>query len=212
MPCASASRRRSAQRDHISAASVHTLASSSVTCGSTARPCPVDARECVQAEARWLDRAAKALSAEEFDQILSSAAEEEAPEDLDWLFRGLDVGVAGLSLVLAAARYATCFSCRTHPSRAGDHVPQVIMAAEPERVRVLAARAEGVGCGVESMDGGLVCVFAASVRHLHGLAQAMLAARAELEKLPSPAWLPQVEEYLADEDSDEFEWTDDEIG
>jgi hypothetical protein len=77
-----------------------------------------DAGECVEAEARWLDRAAKAPTAEEFDQILASAAQEEAPDDFDWLFHGLDVGVAGLTLVLSAACYATCFSCRTHPSRA----------------------------------------------------------------------------------------------
>jgi hypothetical protein len=133
-----------------------------------------DARECVEAEARWLDRAAKAPTAEEFDQILAGAAQEEAPDDLDWLFRGLDVGVAGLSLVLSAARYATCFSCRTHPSIVGDHMPQVIMAAEPQRVRVLAGHAERAGCGVDSMEGGLVCVYAASVRHLHALAQAVL--------------------------------------
>jgi len=171
-----------------------------------------DARECVEAEARWLDRAAKAPTAEEFDQILAGAAQEEAPDDFDWLFRGLDVGVAGLSLVLSAACYATCFSCRTHPSRAGDHMPQVIMAAEPQRVRVLARHAERAGCGVENMEGGLVCVYSASVRHLHALAQAMLDARAKLEELPPPAWLPRVQEYLSADDTDEFEWTDDEIG
>jgi hypothetical protein len=166
----------------------------------------------VEAEARWLDRAAKAPTAEEFDQILAGAAEEEAPDDLNWLFRGLDVGVAGLSLVLSAARYATCFSCRTHPSIAGDHMPQVIMAAEPQRVRVLVGLAERAGCGVESMEGGLVCVYAASVRHLHALAQALLAARAELEQLPPPAWLPRVQEYFTCDNSDDFEWADDEIG
>lgn len=171
-----------------------------------------DARECVDAETRWLDRAAKSPSAEEFDQILAGAAEEEAPDDFDWLFRGLDVGVAGLSLVLSAARYATCFSCRAHPSRAADRTPQVIMAAEPQRVRVLAGYAERAGCGVESMEGGLVCVYAASISHLHALSQALLAARPELEELPPPVWLPRVQEYLAGDDSDEFEWTDDEIG
>jgi hypothetical protein len=68
-----------------------------------------DARECVEAEARWLARAAKAPNADEFDRILSGAAEEEQPEDFDWLFRGLDVGTAGLTLVLSAAHCATCY-------------------------------------------------------------------------------------------------------
>jgi hypothetical protein len=171
-----------------------------------------DARECVEAEARWLDRAAKAATAEEFDRILAGAAEEEAPDDFDWLFRGLDVGVAGLTLALSAACYATCLSCRTHPSKAGDHMPQVIMAADPQRVRVLAEYAAHTHCGVESMEGGLVCVYAASVEHLHALAQAMLGARAELEELPQPAWRLRVQEYLSGEDPDEFEWADDEIG
>ena len=75
------------------------------------------ARECVEAEARWVSRAARAPTAEEFDRILSGAAEEESPDDFDWLFRGLNVGVAGLTLVLSAASYATCFSCRTHRSK-----------------------------------------------------------------------------------------------
>lgn len=151
-----------------------------------------DARECVEAEARWLDRAAKAPTAGEFDRILADAAEEEAPDNYDWLFPGLDLGAAGLTLVLSAACYATCFSCRTHPSRAGDRMPQVIMAADPQRVRVLVGYAAHARCGVESMEGGLVCVYAASVEHLHALAQAMLGARAELDGLPQPAWRPRV--------------------
>jgi len=91
-------------------------------------------------------------------------------------------------------------------------MPQVIMAAEPQRVRVLAGYAARADCGVESAGDGLVCVYAASVENLHALAQTMLAARAELEELPQPSWRPRVQEYLGCEDSDEFEWTDDETG
>ncbi len=50
-----------------------------------------DARQCVEAEARWLDRAAQASTAEEFDRILASAPGEESPDDFDWLFRYLDI-------------------------------------------------------------------------------------------------------------------------
>jgi hypothetical protein len=117
------------------------------------------ARECVEAEARWVSRAARAPTAEEFDRILSGAAEEESPDDFDWLFRGLNVGVAGLTLVLSAASYATCFSCRTHPVKVGDHMPQVLIAAEPQRVRVPAGYAARAGCGVVGVDDwGLVSV------------------------------------------------------
>jgi leader peptidase (prepilin peptidase)/N-methyltransferase len=168
-----------------------------------------DARECVEAEARWLVRAAKALTVGEFDQILSSAAAEEQPEDFDWLFRGLDVGVAGLTLVLSAARYATCYSCRTHPGH-GAGIPQVMMAADPQRGRVLAEYAVRAGCGVESAE-GLISVYAASVGRLHALAQTMLAARGELEELPQPSWYLRVREYLDCEDPNDFEWAHDEI-
>lgn len=168
-----------------------------------------DARECVKAEARWLARAAKAPTADEFDQILASAAEEEQPEEFDWLFRGLDVGVAGLTLVLSAARYATCYSCRTHPGH-GAGIPRVMMAVDLQRGRVLAEYAVGAGCGVESA-GGLISVYAPSVGHLHTLAQTMLAARGKLEELPQPSWYPRVREYLDCEDPDDFEWADDEI-
>ncbi len=87
----------------------------------------------------------------------------------------------------------------------------MIMAAEPQRVRVLAGYAARANCGVENAEDGLVCVYAASVGHLHALAQTMLAARAELEELPPPPWRPRVQEYLSGDDSDEFGWTDDEI-
>jgi hypothetical protein len=171
-----------------------------------------DARQCVEAEARWLARAARASTASEFDQILASAAEEESPDDFDWLFRYLDVGVAGLTLVLSAAHHTTCYSCRPHAAIKGERVPQVIMAAEPQRVHVLAEHAARAGCGVESMEDGLVCVYAASVDHIHALADMMLAARGELVELPQPSWRPRVQEYLDCEDPDEFQWSDDETG
>lgn len=170
------------------------------------------ARQCMEAEARWLARAARASTAEEFDRILASAAEEEAPDDFDWVFHYLDVGAAGLTLVLSAASYATCYSCRVHPEVAGDYPPQVIMAAELQRVRILARYAARADCGVESTEDGLVCVYATSVEHIHSLAEMMLAAQAELAELPPPSWRPRVQEFLDCEDPEEFEWTDDEMG
>lgn len=171
-----------------------------------------DARQCVEAESLWLDQAARAPTAEEFDQILASAPGEEAPDDFDWLFRYLDVGVAGLALVLSAAHYATCYSCRAHPYIAGNQIPQVIMAAEPQRVRILTAHAVRARCGVESTGDGLVCVYAASVENLHSLAETMLAAQKELAGLPPPPWRQRVQEFLDCEDPEEFAWTDDEMG
>lgn len=168
-----------------------------------------EARECVETEARWLARAAEASTADEFDRILSGAAEEEQPDDFDWIFRYLDVGVAGLTLVLSAAHYATCYSCRAHPSR-GAGMPQVTMAADPQRARVLADHAVRAGCGAESTE-GLVCVYAASVEHLHAMAEMILVSQAEMERIPEPSWRPRVQEYLDYEGPDDFEWSDDEI-
>jgi hypothetical protein len=162
------------------------------------------ARECVEAEALWLDRAAQAATTNEFDSILGNAPGVESPDDFDWLFRYLDVGVAGLMLVLSATRYATCYSCRGHLRIAYERTPQVIMATDPERARILAGHAARAGCGVESISEGLLCTYAASVDCLHSLAQRMLAAQAELAVLPPPSWFPRVEQYLASDDPEQF--------
>jgi hypothetical protein len=53
-----------------------------------------EAREYLAAEALWLERAAQATDADGFDETLSVASDKEAGDDVDWLFRGLDVGVA----------------------------------------------------------------------------------------------------------------------
>jgi hypothetical protein len=164
------------------------------------------ARECVEVEALWLDRAAQASTAEEFDSILESAPEVESPDDFDWLFRYLDVRVAGLTLVLSAARSATCYSCRGHAGMAYEHTPQVIMATDPEDARLLAGHTTRAGCGVESVTEGLLCTYAASVDCLHSLVQRMLAAQAEFAVLPQPSRFPRVEQYLASDNPEQFEW------
>ncbi len=148
-----------------------------------------EAVECLDAEAKWLDRAVACQDAEEFDELLYSAVEEEAGDDFDYLFRGMDVGVAGLAFVLSAAGYATCYSCRGHASIMSERVPQVRLATEPDRLERLVGYAERVGCGLGTDGDGLVTVYAPTVLSLHKLARLMADDRAMFEVMEDPAWL-----------------------
>jgi hypothetical protein len=120
-------------------------------------------RGCLAAEAIWLERAAQAASADGFDETLSVASDKEAGDDVDWLFRGLDVGVAGLVRALSAAGYATCYSCRGHAELASERVPHAFLGTETARLRLLVGYAGTVGCGVETDGDGLVTIYACSV-------------------------------------------------
>lgn len=164
-----------------------------------------EAVECLGAEAKWLDRAAASRDAEEFDELLYSAAEQEAGDGPDDLFRGMDVGVAGLVFVLSAAGYATCYSCRGHAGIMTDRVPQVRMATEPDRLELLVGYAERAECGLETDGDGLVNAYAPTVLSLHKLARLMADDRAVFEAMEAPSWLARA---LASRDED-FEWDDD---
>jgi hypothetical protein len=77
-------------------------------------------------------------------------------------------------------------------------MPEAIMAADPQRARLLADHAVRAGCGAESAEG--VCVYAASVEHLHAMAEIIFASQAEMDRLAPPSWRPRVQEYLDCED------------
>lgn len=168
-----------------------------------------EARECVKAETRWLQRASAAQDAGTFDKILAAVPDEEARDDVDWLFRGNDVGVAGLVFVLSAAGYATCYSCRGHVGLEGTRVPQVRLGTEPERLRLLVGHVRQAGCGLAVDGDGLVTIYARSVTEPHALARHMLDDRLVFEALAPPPWRARAMEAL--EMGDEFEWNDSEI-
>lgn len=167
-----------------------------------------EAQESAEAESRWLERAARAADAAGFDAVLVEAPEAEAGDDFDWLFRGNDVGAAGLVLALCAAGFATCYSCRGHADLTGAPVPQVRLGTEPERLQVLARLADQSNCGLETHD-GLATVYARSVSDLHQLAQLLLDKRAVFDELPSPPWRVRAMEAL--DRGEDFEWDDDEL-
>ncbi|GLY54985.1 hypothetical protein [Lentzea sp. NBRC 102530] len=164
-----------------------------------------EAVECLDAEAKWLDRAAASRDAEEFDELLYSAAEQEAGGGPDDLFRGIDVGVAGLVFVLSAAGYATCYSCRGHAGIMTGRVPQVRLATEPDRLELLVGYAERAECGLETDGDGLVNAYASTVLGLHKLATLISDDRAVFEAMENPSWLAPA---LASRDEN-FEWDDD---
>ncbi|MBC6451304.1 hypothetical protein [Actinokineospora xionganensis] len=169
-----------------------------------------EAVECLDAEAKWLERAATTQDAKEFDELLYSASEQEAGDDFDYLFRGMDVGVAGLVFVLSAAGYATCYSCRGHAGIMTERAPQVRLATEPDRLQLLVGYAEHAECGLETDDEGLVTAYAPTVMGLHKLARLMADDRAVFETMENPSWLAQAlelqdrqEDVEPDDDGDE---------
>jgi hypothetical protein len=168
-----------------------------------------EAMEALTAEARWLERASGADDQAGFDAVLDKAVEEESGDQGDWLFHGIDLGVAGLVLILSASGYATCYSCRGHAHYLSDQIPQVRLATESERLALLAECASGVGCGIEVGDDGLVSVYAPSVSELHALAHLLVSRRADFDALPPPPWLSWVR--AAFEQGDDFEWDDSEL-
>jgi hypothetical protein len=164
-----------------------------------------EAIECLDAETKWLDRAAASRDAAEFDELLYSAAEQEAGDGPDDLFRGMDVGVAGLVFVLSAAGYATCYSCRGHAGIMSDRVPQVRLATEPDRLELLVGYAERAECGLATDGDGLVTAYAPTVLSLHKLAKLMADDRPVFEAVGDPSWLAPT---LASR-AEDFEWDDD---
>lgn len=165
-----------------------------------------EAEDCVAAESRWLQLAAHAADPEQFDEILYSAPDEEAPGDFDWLFRWNDVGVAGLVLALSAASFATCYSCRGHAATGGRPIPQVRFGTEPERLNQLIPYIGDAGCGALVDNDGLVTVYAQSVAEMNRLARMIVAAREVFDVLDAPPWQAVALEALAA--GDDFDWGD----
>ena len=97
---------------------------------------------------------------------------------------GLEVGVAGLSLALSAVGCLTAASCRSHPTEhSWSDYPVVLFAAPPWRVEILAQMLAPERCGLGA-GRDMLSIYAASVRHMHNLAERILAERARLRRRP----------------------------
>ncbi|GAA4993644.1 hypothetical protein [Streptomyces siamensis] len=164
-----------------------------------------EAAECLKEEATFLERADKSEAPDGVEAILHELQDADDvgyAELMAYTFCWNDVGVAGLSLALSAARIATFYSCSSGlgVSHHADY-PTVGAVPDPERASLLARLAEQNGCGVDQVYGRWY-IYARSIKDMHGLGKAVLAARDTFDALPRPSWtdgLAELLEELADE-------------
>lgn len=151
-----------------------------------------DAAGWLSREKAWFsDAARRARSPEEFEELASEADE----ASYDWaehtgdVDHGLDSGVTALVFALAAADFAPVLSCRGHPNKPGS-LPQVRVAADPYRVRVLVTLVKQAGCGLVSDEEGFLWIVATSLLPMIELAELIQAAKDRWTALPSAPWRP----------------------
>jgi len=107
----------------------------------------------------------------------------EAAADIP-LLDGLEVGVAGLSYVLASIGCLTAASCRSHVDpRSWADCPVVFFAAPPWRVELLAPLVVRARCGLGS-DRSLLTLYGRSVAELHTLAGILMRERTQFRVMP----------------------------
>ncbi|WP_369377838.1 hypothetical protein [Streptomyces sp. cg36] len=164
-----------------------------------------EAAECLAEEEVLLDRAEKSDAPDAVQAMLDELQEADDvshAELMAYTFRWNDVGVAGLSLALSAARIATFYSCSSGlDERHHAEYPMVGAVPDPERARLLARLIEENSCGV-GQENGRWYIYGRSVRYMHGLGKAVLAARSAFDSLPQPSWtegLTELLEELGDE-------------
>ncbi|MFF4699858.1 hypothetical protein [Streptomyces chattanoogensis] len=156
-----------------------------------------EAAECLVREAEILERATRSSAPDGIEEILTAVEEEDDMEfaELMSVFHWNDVGVAGVSLALSAARTATFYSCASGlDNHHADH-PMVGVVPDLQRAALIAELAEGAGCGI-GQHWGRWYLYAKSVTALHALGQSILEHREAFDALPQPAWVEGLEEEL----------------
>lgn len=154
-------------------------------------PSWAEAEECLEREGEVLERAASSDAPDGVEELLDETRETDdlGYFDLMSVLHGNDVGVAGLSLALSAARTATFYSCSGdlgHRHHA-DH-PMVGVAPDPERGALIIELAKLAGCGV-TQHWGRWYLYSRSVNDLHALGRAIVERREAFDALPPPAWV-----------------------
>jgi hypothetical protein len=153
---------------------------------------------CLAREARILERAARSGAPDGIEEVLTEVHERDDVEfaELMSAFNWNDVGVAGVSLALSAAKAATFYSCssglgKTHHAK----YPTVGVLPDAQRAAMIADLAKRSDCGVDQQWGRWY-LYARSVSALHDLGQAVLGCREAFDALPAPAWAEGLEEEL----------------
>jgi hypothetical protein len=164
-----------------------------------------EAAECLTEEAALLERAGRSEEPDGVEAILDELHDADDvgyAELMAYTFRWNDIGVAGLSLALSAARIATFYSCSSGLNkRHHAKYPMVGAVPDPERAGLLARLIEENGCGIDQVYGRWY-IYGRSVKDLHILGGAVLVARDAFDALPQPSWtegLAELLEELADE-------------
>ncbi|MEE1737994.1 hypothetical protein PUR49_16000 [Streptomyces sp. BE147] len=156
-----------------------------------------EAAECLAREAEILERAARSSEPDGIDEILTAVQEEGNVEFAELMsgFHWNDVGVAGVSLALCAARTATFYSCSSGLDNHHAKHPMVGVIPDAERAALIAELAERAGCGI-GQQWGRWYVYAKSVTALHALGRSILEHREAFDALPQPTWVEGLEEEL----------------
>ncbi|AYV28984.1 hypothetical protein EES41_19935 [Streptomyces sp. ADI95-16] len=157
-----------------------------------------DVAECLSAEAEILAQAALSSAPDGIKEVLDAIDDEDGVEfaELMATFYGNDVGVAGLSLALSAARGATFYSCSSGlDSHHHAEYPMVGVVPDVQRASLLAELAERAGCGI-GQQWGRWYLYAGSVSAMHVLGQLILEQRDAFDALPEPKWVDGLAEQL----------------
>lgn len=108
-------------------------------------------------------------------------------QDSDYSLWGLELGVSGLSYVMAATGFYPVASCRSHAHNSWADHPTVLFACDKRRLERLQPIIAQSGCGlnVDSTRGKtLLVVYSPSIVEIMNLAGAAFDARAEFRALP----------------------------
>ncbi|MFC9232574.1 hypothetical protein ACFTZI_27005 [Streptomyces decoyicus] len=156
-----------------------------------------EAAECLDREAEILKRAACSSAPDGIEEILNAVEEEDDVEfaELMSVFHWNDVGVAGVSLALSAARTATFYSCSSGLANHHAEYPTLGVVPDAERAARIAELARRSGCGVGQLWGRWY-LYAKSVTAFHALGQSILEHREAFDALPQPTWVQGLEEEL----------------
>ncbi|GAA3961715.1 hypothetical protein GCM10023085_50180 [Actinomadura viridis] len=157
-----------------------------------------EATNCLAREAEVLERAARSSEPDGIEEILVAVQEEGDLEYSEFMasFYWNDVGVAGLSLALSAARTATFYSCSSGlDNQHHAEYPMVGVIPDAERAALMARLAKRTGCGI-GQQWGRWYVYAKSVTAIHALGQSVLEHREAFDALPQPTWVEGLEDEL----------------
>jgi hypothetical protein len=115
-------------------------------------------------------------------------------EFMDWLGNegfdrrdetfGIDWGVFGAVAALAAAHCLPLWSCRGAPDNPDEPYPQIMFAAGGARAELLLTAMEATGIRLEVSQQGFGYASGASIVEFNLLAQHVIAAAADFDRLP----------------------------